>query len=291
MKESVLKAFWRDTYKGQSPVPFIISVQVCLFVLIHIFDLVQEVGLTQRSLYGFAVRELSLPLSFSTFLTRPWSIISYSFLYTNIFQLLFDCLWLYWIGTIFFNFLNRRQFLFVYVSAILAGALLYVGLGFVSGFDTFSGRAYMSASFGLGALFASIATLVPRSEIRLFLFGNVSLKTLALIYIIISVLFIGMVDQAAALAFLLVTLGGMLFTKALQNGNDYSLRFAFKKRSKLKVVHKGKASTSSYAYRHKSDLPNQEEVDEILDKISVGGYESLTSHEKEILFKASKGEK
>lgn len=291
MKESALKTFWRDTYKSQSPVPFIISVQVFLFVLIHIFELLNEIGLTPVSWYELTVRYMSLPLSFSAFIKQPWSLVTYSFLYTNLFQLIFDCLWLFFIGNMFLNFLNRRQFLFVYISSVLAGGLLYLALGFVPGFYSIAGGSFNSASFALGAVFAAVAMLVPRSEVRLFLFGNVSIKTLAIAYITISVIFIGLVNKPAAISFLLIAFWGMLYTKALQNGNDYSLLLRIKKRSKLKVVHKGKSMSSSYAYKHQSDLPNQDEVDEILDKISIGGYESLTSQEKEVLFKASKGER
>jgi hypothetical protein len=38
---------------------------------------------------------------------------------------------------------------------------------------------------------------------------------------------------------------------------------------------------------NKKQKPNQEEVDAILDKISQSGYDSLSKHEKDILFKAS----
>jgi hypothetical protein len=34
--------------------------------------------------------------------------------------------------------------------------------------------------------------------------------------------------------------------------------------------------------------PSQDEVDRVLDKISVSGYDSLSKKEKETLFKASK---
>ncbi len=39
--------------------------------------------------------------------------------------------------------------------------------------------------------------------------------------------------------------------------------------------------------KHRYDLPNQDEIDAILDKISISGYDSLTNHEKETLFRAS----
>lgn len=294
MKESVLKTFWRDTYQSKSPIPFIISVQVILFVLIHIFDLLKEVNVLQVSLYDYAIDYLSLPISFSHFLKQPWSIATYSFLYTGLFQLLFDCLWLYWMGNIFLNFLSRKQFLFLYFSAAFLGACLYLGLGFIPLLQNSVELSFRSATFPLGALVAAIATLVPRYEIRLFLLGTLSLKTIALVYIGIELIFTGLMNKAGGISFLAAAGWGIFFIQSLNKGNDFSA-FTLKnltRKSKMKVVHQNKSAPITYrSYRHISDLPNQEEIDEILDKISVGGYESLTSREKEVLFKASKDDK
>ncbi|GHE41043.1 rhomboid family intramembrane serine protease [Sphingobacterium griseoflavum] len=291
MKESVLKAFWRDTYQGPSPVPYIISAQVLLFVAIHLFDLIQDLGLINFSLYNYVVRDFTLPLSFLQFLQQPWSLISYPFVYTGLLSLLFDCLWLFWMGNTFLNFLNRRQFLFIFISAVLLGGLSYPIFGTIPAFQNSAQVSYQGVSFALAALVTSIAALVPRSEIRLFLIGNISLKNLAIAYVALSVIFIGMVNKAGAVSFLFAALWGLVVTRALQQGNDFSSFFQLQKRSKLKVVHHGKAFKSTMKYRHQSDLPNQEEIDEILDKISVEGYESLTSQEKEVLFKASDSER
>ena len=38
---------------------------------------------------------------------------------------------------------------------------------------------------------------------------------------------------------------------------------------------------------HRSDQPNQDQIDSILDKINQSGYGSLSQKEKDILFKAS----
>jgi hypothetical protein len=56
-----------------------------------------------------------------------------------------------------------------------------------------------------------------------------------------------------------------------------------KKRSKLKV-----ASTNRNIVN--DDIPRQEEIDRILDKISTRGYDNLSKQEKETLFRASKDE-
>src|SRR5690606_22141067 len=294
MKESVLKTFWRDTYQSKSPIPFIISVQVIIFVLIHLFDLLKEVNLLQISLYDYATDYLSLPLSFSQFLTQPWSIITYPFLYTGLFQLLFDCLWLYWMGNIFLNFLNKRQFLFLYFSTVFLGACLYLGLGVIPILQNSVQLSFHTSTFALGAVVAAVATLAPRYEVRLLLIGSVSLKTIALIYICIELIFTGLMNKAGGISFLAAAGWGVLFIRLLQQGKDLSLlkwRNPIKKPT-MKVMHQGKtASISNSSYRHVSDLPNQAEIDEILDKISVGGYESLTSREKEVLFQASKDDK
>ncbi|HLT89081.1 MAG TPA: rhomboid family intramembrane serine protease [Sphingobacterium sp.] len=294
MKESVLKTFWRDTYQSKSPIPFIISVQVIIFVLIHLFDLLKEVDLLQVSLYDYAVDYLSLPLSFGQFLKQPWSIVTYPFLYTGLFQLLFDCLWLYWMGNIFLSFLNRRQFLFLYFSAILLGACIYLGLGFIPMLQNSVQLSFRTSTFALGALVASVATLAPRYELRLLLLGTVSLKTIALVYICIELIFTGLMNKAGGIGFMAMAFWGVLFIRSLNQGKDFSLlkwRKSIKK-SKMKVVHQSTTASATYSsYRHASDLPNQEEIDEILDKISIGGYESLTSREKEVLFKASKDDK
>jgi len=60
----------------------------------------------------------------------------------------------------------------------------------------------------------------------------------------------------------------------------------FKPRQKMKVTYK-RPKTDMEFNRQKAEKQN--EIDGILDKISKGGYESLTKKEKEILFKMGKG--
>src|SRR5690606_11225992 len=124
--------------------------------------------------------------------------------------------------------------------------------------------------------------------------GHTLLKDHRPYYIGIELIFTGLMNKAGGISFLAAAGWGIFFIQSLNKGNDFSA-FTLKnltRKSKMKVVHQNKSAPTTYRnYRHVSDLPNQEEVDEILDKISVGGYESLTSREKEVLFKASKDDK
>ena len=88
---------------------------------------------------------------------------------------------------------------------------------------------------------------------------------------------------------------GDIFSKnSIKKGKDISYLFddflnkmkGLGNKRKIKIVYKKKKEEK------KSTSPNsksrQEKVDDILDKIKLSGYESLTKEEKDYLFDASK---
>jgi hypothetical protein len=86
---------------------------------------------------------------------------------------------------------------------------------------------------------------------------------------------------------------GFIFIKLLKNGTDLSKVFTnlimekdLKKKTPFSKVHVNKA-TSNLSKIKKTDI-EQKKVDDILDKISKSGYDSLTKEEKEFLFKLGK---
>lgn len=288
MKENVLKTFWRDTYQSKSPIPFIISAQVIVFVLIHLFDLLYEVKIIRIPLYDDIIRLLALPMNGAEFLKQPWSLLTYPLVHTGLFQIVFDCLWMYWMGTIFLNFLNNRQLLFLIGSAIVLGGILYLGFGQIGFLQKNTQESLSTPTVALAALVAAVITLMPNMEVRLIIFGTLKLKTIGLIFLGLECIFLGLVNKPAAITLILMAVWGYYYMARLKQGRDFSLWVKPKIKPKLKVVHSN--PHQSHIRHTKTDLPNQQEIDDILDKISVGGYENLTSHEKETLFKASKQE-
>lgn len=279
-----LKDFWRQTYKTGSPIPIVISIQVGLFVLIYFLDLLFELKIVPQSFLQPIVQHLSLPSSFSAFLEQPWSLISSNFVYVKLLSILFDSLWLYWVGQIFFTFLNKRQFLFIYIGSWLLSSVLYVGFGTLIPPPT--NLYLMGGAHPLAAVLAAIATLVPKYELRLLLFGTVKLRVVAIVYFALEFLFLTLGNRPAAISYFAVILFGMVFVYALRSGMDWSTLFQKKQKkpAKMKVVVGNNIPANR---KHRYDLPNQDEIDAILDKISVSGYDSLTHHEKETLFRAS----
>jgi hypothetical protein len=84
-----------------------------------------------------------------------------------------------------------------------------------------------------------------------------------------------------------------LYIKQLQSGSDWGswitstiewIKSLFEPKPAVKVTYRKQATPKKQS---KSSI-SQDEIDTILDKISDGGYESLTKDEKEKLFNASK---
>ncbi|HAK29860.1 MAG TPA: peptidase S54, partial [Sphingobacterium sp.] len=171
-----------------------------------------------------------------------------------------------------------------YIASWLLGSVLYMGFGSLIPMP--SNLQLMGGSPPLAAVLAAIVTLVPKYELRFLLIGTVKLKLVAIIYFGLEFLTLTMTNRPAAISYFAVILFGMGFTYALKSGMDWSTIFQKKqqKPAKMKVVVGNNIPTNR---KHRYDLPNQDEIDAILDKISVSGYDSLTNHEKETLFRAS----
>jgi hypothetical protein len=218
-------------------------------------------------------------------------------------------LWLYWIGQIFQEYLGSKKLVAVYFLGGLAGAFMYI-LAF-NIFPLF--RSIIDTSFAVGAsasvlaVVVGAATLLPNFTIRLFLFGNVPLKYLALAMVIIDLLSASGSNAGGHFAHLGGAVFGFVYIKQLQAGRDLGSGFnrmadwlvtTFKpsKKSRLKVSYRNPnpskeatvktTATSTAAATHPK--VQQESIDRILDKIAQKGYDGLSKEEKEQLFRASK---
>ncbi len=285
MKENVVKSFLRDTYQTSSPIPFIITGQAIAFVLIHILELISFAEITDKNLFSFFFEQFSLPTSFVSLIKQPWSLITHPFIYRGIFDILFDCLWLYWIGNMFLSFLNKRQFWFVFGGGLFGGAAVYLLMGQLGVLS--QGVHWNTTAFGLAALISGISVFMPSLEVRLLIFGNVKFRTVAMVYLALELVFTGISNTLAILPYVTMILFGVIFMQQLKKGNDWSALVKLNRRKKLQVIHT-REEPVAFRRKHPHDLPNQEEIDQILDKISQEGYDKLTSREKEILFRASK---
>ncbi len=277
------KGMWHDLhakfFKSGSPAMLYIGINVLLFILASLL----EVGFTFAGNRGWVptqIREyLAFPATISILPIKFYTILTYQFFHDGFFHILFNLLWLYWIGQIFLTFLKPRQFHFVYLGGGVLGAIAFLAL--LNIIPVFSGlqATIIGSSASVMAILVATATLVPDYSLRMLLIGELKLKYLILAYILLDIMGAAGTNAGGSFAHLGGALFGFVYIKMLQQGKDWSS--LFKRKPKLKVV-KNKAPQKS------EGKVNQKEIDTILDKISKSGYDQLSKAEKETLFKASK---
>lgn len=269
----------------------LIYINVAVYLVIGIpavFEFLFNGG-RESIIEAFAYRYLEMPSDLPALLRHFWTPVTYMFMHAGPFHILFNMLWLYWIGQIFEEYLGQKRTLGLYLMGGLAGALFFVAAyNLIPAFKSELGLPIVGASAGVMAIIVATATLLPDYSIPLFLIGPVKLKWLALFFVILDFLSIRGGNPGGEFAHLGGALLGFVYIKRLQQGNDWvaAISKLFSRRpgaTNLKVV-------SRSAGKKNLAKPRQEDVDRVLDKISVSGYDSLNSEEKEILFRASKNE-
>lgn len=230
---------------------------------------------------------LTLPASFTDFIHRPWTIITYMFLHIGFMHILFNMLWLYWMGRIFAEYMGEKRLLYTYIIGGICGGLLFMlvyGVAYPIPVDL------LGASAGIMAVIVAVAGLLPNYEMVLLFIGPVKLKYIAIAAFLLSSVVDFSVNSGGKVSHIGGAIYGLIFVWQYKKGNDFVAKLSnvfsgigniFKssrpKKAKLTATRGGQYVTEK-----------QRRIDDILDKISKSGYESLTKEEKDFLFKSSK---
>lgn len=239
---------------------------------------------------------MAIPANLDILARRPWTVITYMFFHVDFFHILFNLLWLYWFGTVFIQELGLKKLLSIYLTGGIAGGLLYVL--FYNIFPVFEQvrdvSIAMGASASVMAIVVAAAIYRPERRMHLVFIGPIKIVYIALVMFIFTSLVDFSVNTGGKIAHIGGGLMGFLFAHYYKKGKDILKGFDgfmdriatwFKpEKHKMKVTHRRSADEFEYK-REKAE--EQKEIDQILDKISKAGYDSLSSREKELLFRMS----
>ncbi|WCT11820.1 rhomboid family intramembrane serine protease [Mucilaginibacter jinjuensis] len=290
---------WQDIrYKllhSGSKLNLLIGINVIVFLLINVPAILEQLfvtGLSQpSSILAYAYDYLAMPAYLPKLAIRFWTPLTYMFLHQGIFHILFNMLWLYWLGQLFEEYLGTKKTVGLYIAGGLAGALAYVvSFNLIPAFshsEVLPLTTVAGASASVMAIVVATATLVPNYTLFLMFLGPVKLKWIALFYVVFDFLSIAGPNAGGEIAHLGGALLGFIYIKQIQRGNNWgeNITNVFKASPKIKVVSKNASYQKSG--RNTNSAPQQDEIDRILDKISQTGYDSLNKSEKETLFRAS----
>ena len=237
---------------------------------------------------------------------RPYQFITYMFMHGNFAHLFFNMFALWMFGNSIENVWGPKRFLiFYFVCGIGAGLTQelvqyiqlsdivehyqYVNLGnrSIPVDDYLNMLTTVGASGAVYGILLAFGMMWPNSRIYIYFAIPIKAKWVVIIYGLLE-LFSGFssVDNVAHFAHV----GGMLFGFLLIMYWRYQMgdwRPKFKMKFKKDDDQDNGRPMSDWDYNQKR-ADDDKRTDEILDKISKGGYDSLTKEEKEFLFKQSK---
>jgi len=289
----------KESFRKGTTLHKLIYLNLGLFLAVQIVRIVLVLS-NANDLFPDFLNYLAVPANLEVLARRPWTLITYMFLHEGFIHILFNLLWLYWFGTVFIQELGLKKLLSTYLLGGLTGGILYVV--FYNVFPVFEGvregSIALGASASVMAVVVATATYQPDRRMHLVLIGPIKIVYIALAMFILTSLVDFSVNTGGKKAHIGGALTGFLFAYYYRQGKDLTRGFDrtmdsiatwFKPgKEKLKVTYKRsseeKRSTDDKEYNQQK-VAEQKEIDQILDKISKAGYDSLTSREKEMLFK------
>ncbi len=277
--------------------------------------------------YSFVRDHLALNPDLPGILFEPWQLLTYNFLHLSpgfwgFIHILFNLLWLYWIGRDYEDLHGPAPLLALYLLTGIGGGLLTVLLHATFPTAPFFGGPVHGASASVLGVMTAVAIQYPFKKIGLLFLGSIRLIYLVIAFLVLDLLFLRGSNTAVG-AHLGGALFGLLIVKVEQRGLDLTSWAGFflggRKRRRPAPRRTGEHESllerleSWLATRGKKDaavgetapgrlsklrpLQTEEvvrpgtlegEVDRILDKINEHGFDSLTDEEKRLLKEASR---
>ena len=264
-----------STFQQQGKLAQLIIINLTLFLTINLSFHLAHLNL---------VPYLGLPIGGVSFLFKIWTLITYMFSHQDLGHVFFNMILLYFSAQIFFIILGESKLIYVYVMSGLVGAafLLICGLLFPA---SFANSVLIGASAGVTGVIMVMAVYSPNFSVNLFGIIQMPYKYFALLTFVLSTLIDFSYNMGGKISHVGGAIFGLTYGFYLKKGVDlFNFSFLTKNKQKLRVVTYKNTQDEEYnENRHRGEL----RMNELLDKISKSGYDSLTRKEKEELFNLS----
>jgi membrane associated rhomboid family serine protease len=265
----------KNNFQQQGVLTQIIIVNIAVFLTLNLVGNLSHLYLTPY---------LALPVGGYGFLFKFWTLFTYMFTHENLGHIFWNMILFYFTAQIFFTILGQSKLLYVYVMSGLSGGFLVLVLGLLFP-ASFGNSLLLGASAAILGVGAVMAIYLPNYIVYLFGVVELRYKYFYLITFGVSTIIDFSINTGGKISHIGGALFGVLYGYNLKKGIDlFNFTFLTKKKSKLKIVSYNKPQEYSYEVEETND---ESTMNELLDKISKSGYDSLTKSEKERLFKLS----
>jgi membrane associated rhomboid family serine protease len=246
---------------------------IAISVLIWLIILLAQVFGNAVEVTDFVLNYLALPADFSTFIQRPWTLISHSFVHVHTGHLLVNLLGLYAFGVMFEAQAGKRKWWWIYGVGMIMGAVFY---WLSIQWYPYVNHYLLGHSASTMCIVGAMVAWDSKRKVNLGGVLIVEVLWLALIFVFIDL--IG-VRQGWNVGGHFAHWGGLL-------AGFLVMKFWSSTGSKNEVYHHRRPKTDEQFNTER--LQKEEKLNAILDKIGRSGFESLTSAEKNFLEEQSK---
>lgn len=242
---------------------------------------------------------VSLDSNPKSLIWKPWSIVTYGFFHADFFHIFFNMLVFSFSSRLFLTFFTQKQLLSLFFSGIIFSGIIYILCYLLFPSLANINVQLIGASGAIMCVLFATTSYSPMREIKLLFLGYVKLWHIAFTYLVLDLIALPFDNTGGHIAHLGGALFGFLFIKQIQNGVDitnwftitidwFSNLFSTNKKTNFKKIHRNPKPEIKIKPISKivTKSKTQQQIDEILDKISKSGYDSLSQNEKEFLFKA-----
>lgn len=273
-----------DIIRRRGALTTLLGANCVIFLIVAVLTIAAKLGTTGAA--GVA-SWLELPGSFSVWLRRPWTLLTYMVTQRDFLHLLFNMLWLLWFGAILRETLTDRHLLGIYIGGGLSGGLLYMAAGAWLPALCPPYSALIGSSAAVMAIMTATAFRSPDYTFHLFFLGDVKLKWMALAMILLAFAGLGGGNSGGQVAHLGGVLFGAVQGMLLRRGADiFTPRTSARggRRTGPDIPARRRRNVISVMERHRLD---SERLDQLLDKIRISGFNSLSRSEREELQRLS----
>ena len=226
---------------------------------------------------------------------EPWQLVTYMFMHGGLMHLAFNMFALWMFGMELENDWGSKKFLGYYLLCGVGAGISNLLLGPLFG----QVGPTVGASGAIYGVLIAFGMMYPDRPIFVYFLLPIRARYFVMIYIAFE-LYNGVTGTTDGIAHF-AHLGGAAvgFVYLLIDGGLIPVHRFFDRTKERFVTHEHAGGYSASGHEETTDAKfydihdndnhvNQERIDEILDKISQNGYQSLTEEEKRILFDASK---
>ena len=264
----------RNTFQQQSKLTVLIILNVAVFLTVNIGINIAHVNLLPY---------LALPFGTEEFIRKFWTLFTYMFTHENLGHVFFNLILLYFSGQMLFAILGEKKLVSIYVMSGVCGGVLPLILGMIFP-ESFEFNYLIGASSAVLGIVMVLAVYAPNMPVNVFLLLEMPYKYFALLVFVLSTVLDFATNTGGKISHIGGVAFGLIYGYQLKTGGDFfNFSFFKNRKSKLKMVYK-RTSEETVSNQNSKD---EKYLNQLLDKISKSGYDSLNKKEKDDLFKLS----